>query len=395
MTKRSRWITRRGSVSCYTFGMDLKSEVAGLLHQLGFELVGFTRPDPPLHLDTYLGWVDAGRHAGMAYLASPRALQRRANPAEILTDVRTIAVVGLRYSRPAQEPPPPQAGRVAAYAAGPDYHEVIPPRLEQAARLLQSRLDRPVAWRVYTDTGPILERDYAMAAGLGWIGKNTCLISPKHGSYFLLGELLLDVELEPDPPFLSDYCGSCRRCIEACPTGCIREDRTLESARCISYLTIENKGAIPAELRPQMGDWIFGCDVCQAVCPWNLRFAAPRGDPELDPSTQPPSEPLHGELQLSPQDFNRKFKRSPILRARRRGYLRNIAVVLGNRRDPAALSALCDCLLNEPEALVRAHAAWALGQFAAPRAVENLKKALENESDPDVVGEIRAALHFD
>ena len=294
-------------------------------------------------------------------------------------------------------PPPnradqPLAARVAAYALGADYHDIIPPRLEQAARLIQERIGLASAWRAFTDTGPILERDYAMAAGLGWIGKNTCLISPKNGSYFLLGELFLDYDIEPDAPFEADYCGSCRRCIEACPTDCIQENRTLDSSRCISYLTIENKGEIPLDLRPQVDNWIFGCDICQQVCPWNIRFSAPTGDPDLAPRAEPPDPQLYKELRLTPQEFNRKYKSSPIQRARRRGYLRNIAVALGNRRDLEAIPDLCTCLLNENEPLVRAHAAWALGQYAHPDAANALQRALRTETDPTVLAEIRAAL---
>jgi len=370
--------------------MHIKAELAELLHRQGFELVGFARPEPPLHLEVFFGWVEAGRHAGMAYLATERAIRRRADPKEILPEARTIVVVGLRYPQPPAAEP--DAGRIAAYALGRDYHEIIPPRLEHAAQILQERLGIDARWRAYTDTGPILERDYAMAAGLGWIGKNTCLISPQHGSYFLLGELFLDLELEPDPPFHSDQCGTCTRCIQACPTGCILPDRTLDSARCISYLTIENKGEIPVVLRPKLGEWIFGCDICQQVCPWNLRFAAQTGDPDLEPLDTDANTPLHAELRLSPQEFNRKFKGRPVLRARRRGYLRNVAVALGNTRDPAAIPDLRECLLHEAEPLVRAHAAWALGQFALPETYKALLEAQQLERDPRVLAEIQAAL---
>ena len=376
---------------------EIKAELVDLLHHQGFELVGFSRPEPPIHLATYLDWIASGRHAGMAYLATERALHRRANPAEILPEVRTIVVVGLRYATPIRRDDPGEnaiQGRVAAYALGRDYHEVIPPRLEQAAQVMQERMGITAQWRAYTDTGPILERDYAMAAGLGWIGKNTCLISPQHGSYFLLGELFLDIQLEPDPPFASDQCGTCTRCIQACPTDCILPDRTLDSARCISYLTIENKGEIPLDLRPKLGEWIFGCDICQQVCPWNLRFAAPNGDPTLEPLDADLSLPLHAELRLSPQEFNRKFKGRAVLRARRRGYLRNGAVSLGNAHDPAALPDLRECLLHEAEPLVRAHAAWALGQFDQDEARSALAGALEVEQDPGVLAEIRRALHL-
>jgi epoxyqueuosine reductase len=281
---------------------------------------------------------------------------------------------------------------VAAYAWGDDYHAVIPPRLEQLAEFIERETGRPVPHRAYTDTGPLLERDLAQRAGLGWIGKNTCLIHPRLGSCFFLAELLLAIELEPDPPFLADRCGSCTRCLQACPTGCILPDRTLDAARCISYLTIELKGAVPPELRPQLGDWVFGCDVCQQVCPWNERFAQASDLQEFDPRPGVPAPDLIEELRLSQEDFSRKFRRSPLKRARRRGYLRNLAVALGNSADPFAVPALARALEDEAEPLVRAHAAWALGQIGGPQALAALEQASHAESDPQVLAEIRAAL---
>jgi epoxyqueuosine reductase len=283
-------------------------------------------------------------------------------------------------------------GRVAAYAWGDDYHEVIPPRLKELVQILEKILGRAVHSHAYTDTGPILEHDFAQTAGLGWTGKNTCLISPQKGSFFLLGETFLDVEIEPAEPMTTDHCGTCRRCIEACPTEAIREDRTINSVRCISYQTIENKGPIPPELRPKMGDWVFGCDICQMVCPWNLRFSTPEGHPALAPRLDIPRPVLRNELKLSPQQFNRKFRHSPVRRAKRRGYLRNVAVALGNRADPATIPGLSQALQNEPEPLVRGHAAWALGRFKHSVARAALDKALKQETDAGVVGEIRSAL---
>lgn len=373
----------------------LKSRLVETLHQVGFELVGFCRAAPPPHMDVYTRWVEHGLHAGMAYLAAQRALDRRADPAQILPGVRTILVVGMRYANPANQPEKTSAGphgRVTAYACSADYHEVIVPLLEQAAAQIGEWLGRPAAWRAYTDTGPILERDAASMAGLGWIGKNTCLISPQHGSYFLLGELLLDVEIDPDPPFTSDQCGTCRRCIEACPTQCIRDDRTLDAGRCISYLTIENKGAIPRDLRPLMGDWVFGCDVCQQVCPWNIHFATGDGSPNLAPRLDLARPLLMEEFELTSTAFNQKFKGTPLLRAKRRGYLRNAAVALGNSGDLRSVTALKKCLQNEPEALVRAHAAWALGQIGGEEAHSALHESQASETNPDVLDEIDIAL---
>jgi epoxyqueuosine reductase len=280
-------------------------------------------------------------------------------------------------------------GRVAAYAWGDDYHKVIPPRLKKLVEFLETEVGRSVPNRWYTDTGPILERELAQRAGLGWIGKNTMLINPRRGSYFLLAEILLGVELVFDEAITTDHCGSCRRCIEACPTNCILEDRTLDAKRCISYLTIEHKGVINEDLRLQMGDWVFGCDVCQVVCPWNERFAHSQGAPKLSASNSSPL--LKEELKLSASEFNRMVKSRPITRAKRRGYLRNLAIAAGNTKSAKAIPALTQCL-SDDEALVRGHAAWALGQISGADARAVLEHAQMRESDPWVQEEIRAAI---
>ncbi len=362
---------------------------------LGFDLVGITTPDPPAHFDLYRRWIAAGYHADMHYLATERALERRADPRRILPECESIVVLAVRYPAPPEAVPPhPQGhprGRVAAYAWGDDYHEVLKPRLRALVRFVEEQVGRPVPNRYYTDTGPILERELAQRAGLGWIGKNGNLIHPRRGSYYLLAEILLGLALPPDPPFATDHCGSCTRCIEACPTQCILPDRTVDARRCISYLTIENKGAIPEGLRPQMGAWVFGCDVCQMVCPWNQRFATPQGDPAFAARPEVPFPDLLAEMRLTPEDFRRKFKGSPVKRAKRRGYLRNVAVALGNAGDPRAVPVLADAL-HDPEPLVREHAAWALARLGGPDARQALEAARARETDPQVRTALTRAL---
>ncbi len=351
--------------------MSLEARIKAEARRLGFALVGITSPEPPPHYTAYTQWVSQGHHAGMAYLARPDAMARRADPRRILPECQSILVLGMRYQPPAGadgDNATPQ-GRVASYAWGQDYHDVIPPRLRALAAFIEAEAGHPVPHRWYTDTGPILERDLAQRAGLGWIGKNTCLIAPGQGSYFFLAEILLGLPLQPDPPFRADHCGTCTRCIEACPTQCILPNRTLDAGRCISYLTIENKGEIPEDLRPLIGNWIFGCDVCQMVCPWNRRFAAPAPEPAFAPREGVPAPDLVAELRLSPQEFNRKFKGSPVKRAKRRGYLRNVAVALGNSHSPAARQAL-RAALEDPEPLVREHARWALRHQTGDRGRE-------------------------
>ncbi len=336
--------------------IDLKERIKEKSSQLGFILAGVTTPDPPPHLSTFEHWLAQGRHGTMEYLASERSRIRRADPRQILPECKSILVLATPYnsSRPMGEELGVR-GNIASYAWGEDYHDVLPARMQELVQFIEEQIGKPVKSRWYTDTGPILERDLAQRAGIGWIGKNTCLIHPKHGSYFLLSEIFLDLTLEPDPPFVTDHCGTCTRCIDACPTDCILPDRTINAARCISYLTIELKEEIPPELRDRIGDWVFGCDICQRVCPWN-RFAT-EGDPAF--AETKPVQPLQEELSSSAQEFNQRFKGSPIKRAKRRGYLRNIAVVLGNTGDIHALPVLQDAL-NHEEPLVREHARWAI-----------------------------------
>ncbi|RME89824.1 MAG: tRNA epoxyqueuosine(34) reductase QueG, partial [Anaerolineae bacterium] len=293
---------------------SLKEEILAEAHRLGFALAGVTTPDPPPHITTFERWLEANRHGDMAYLAEARARARRADPRRILPECRSILVLAISYPNPLTAPQPqgqPPHGRVAAYAWGEDYHLVLPERLKSLVAFIEHRIGHPVPNRWYTDTGPILERDLAQRAGLGWIGKNTCLIHPRIGSYFFLAEVLLGIELEPDPPFHADRCGRCTRCIEACPTQAILPDRTLDARRCISYLTIERKTEIPTDLRSLLGEWVFGCDICQMVCPWN-RFAPPQGDAAFAPRPGVPRPSLIEELALTPESFNRKFRHSPL-----------------------------------------------------------------------------------
>lgn len=372
----------------------LTEAVKAEARRLGFELVGVTSPDPPENYPVFDRWLEQGRHGEMSYLARETSRYRRADPRQVLPECLAILVLGMRYAAPQpdltdDEPDVNPAGRVAAYAWGADYHDIMLPRLRALASFIEDKVGHPFPHKAYTDTGPILERDLAQRAGLGWIGKNTCLIHPRHGSYFLLAEILLGVELAPDQPFEPDHCGTCRRCLDACPTQCILPDRTLDARRCISYLTIEQKGAISHDLRTMIGDWIFGCDICQQVCPWNLRFAKAEGDPELAPRPGLPRPDLENELLLTPQEFNRKFRSSPVQRARRRGYLRNVATALGNIGAASSILRLAAILAGEPEPLVRAQAAWALGQLGGKVA---LLEALERETDQAVMSEIKLAL---
>jgi epoxyqueuosine reductase len=339
---------------------DLKENIKNKSRQLGFILAGVTTPDPPPHYSTFERWLAQGHHGTMDYLATERSRARRADPRQIMPECKSILVLATPYPSPGgrgmseRQGEAETTGRIASYAWSKDYHDVLPARMQELVQFIEAQVGYPVKNRWYTDTGPLLERDLAQRAGIGWIGKNTCLINPKLGSFFLLSEILLDLALEPDLPLVTDHCGTCTRCIEACPTDCILPERTIDATRCISYLTIELKDNIPVELRARMGNWVFGCDICQAVCPWN-RFSE-EGDPAFGERSS--AQPLPEELSLTPQEFNQRFKGTPVKRARRRGYLRNVAVALGNTGDMHALPVL-QSALNDEEPLVREHAQWA------------------------------------
>lgn len=340
----------------------LKQAVKQKARQLGFILAGVTSPEPPANYRIFEEWLERGHHGTMDYLASERSRNRRADPKQILPECKSILVLAIPYTPISQNTVNGQSSTVsiAAYALGDDYHEVIPPRLKQIVEFIEEQVGRKIPSRCYTDTGPLLERELAQRAGLGWIGKNSMLIHPKAGSTFLLAEILLGIELEPDDPFPADHCGACTRCLDACPTQCILPDRTLDSRRCISYLTIENKDEIPEALREQAGGWAFGCDICQQVCPWN-RFSLP-ADPALQPSVPLPVR--ISDLLLSSVEFNQRFKRSPIKRAKRRGYLRNLAVATGNIGGEDDRPILEQAAKDE-EPLVREHAKWAIQKIAS------------------------------
>jgi epoxyqueuosine reductase len=333
--------------------VTLKQSIKEKARQLGFILAGVTSSEPPPHYSTFESWLNTSMHGTMDYLASERSRARRADPKQILPECKSILVLALPYSSFQVLHSP---FRVASYAHGDDYHDIIPSRLKAIVEFIEEQVGHPVPNRYYTDTGPVLERDLAQRAGLGWIGKNTLLINPKMGSAFFLAEILLGIELEPDEALITDHCGTCTRCLSACPTQCILPNRTLDARRCISYLTIELKEDIPIELRPLMKDWIFGCDICQQVCPWN-RFSS-----QADPAFQPkiPLPVLTSDLTLTSVEFNQRFKKSPIKRTKRRGYLRNLAVAIGNngnKSDIPVLEQSMDTMQDEP--MIKEHLNWA------------------------------------
>jgi len=370
-------------------------ELRRRLTALGFDEVRVAAATGPLP-DPLPAWLAAGRHADLHWLE--RTAGKRLNPDLVLPGVRSILLLGVNYWSPRPDPAPgaPAAPCWARYALYEDYHDTIQPALVAAGRLLEDLYGaHPTDYRYYVDTGPILERSWAARAGLGFIGKNAMLISRRHGNWLLLAAILTRVELAADPPPapapparpVGTWCGKCTRCFEACPTAAFAAPGVLDARRCISYQTIENRGLIPRELRAGIGRRIFGCDLCLEVCPWN-RFARAGRRTLLAARTDFAGLSLAVFLTLTPERFARFFRRTPIKRLQLPGLLRNACVVAGNSRDPTLLPLLVPLATAHPNALVRAHAVWAIRQLGgrAP-----LAAARAREADPSVLAEYDAA----
>ena len=358
----------------------------------GFGLFGVTPADPLAGAAFYARWVALGFAGRMSWLE--RNLEARADPRQRVPGARSVICLGMHYDPPAaaDEPEPAPGrplGRIARYARGDDYHHLIERRLKGLWEALRVRAGGGEGrWSV--DTAPVLERELAARAGLGWWGKNTCLINRGAGSYFFLAEIVTTLDLTVDEPEV-DHCGSCTLCLEACPTGAFPEPYVLDARRCISYLTIELKEAIPRDLRDGVGDWVLGCDICQEVCPWNRRAPA-TGEEAFQPRPGLDPVDLVELLGMDRDAFNERFRRNPAKRPKRRGMLRNAAVSLGNAGDRRVVPHLARALAREEEPLVRAHVAWALGRLGGDEARQALDEAREREIDAEVLEEIEAAL---
>jgi epoxyqueuosine reductase len=337
-------------------------------YRLGFDQVGIAPATPPPSYPHFVDWLDAGHAAGMSYME--RHASTRSDPESLLPGVRSVVAVSLVYGHPEPNPPRPTQAKIARYAQGADYHQVLWRRLESLLAWLREECPM-VQGRAIADTAPLLERDFAQRAGLGWFGKNTMLIDRQLGSFTVLGFLLVDLELEPDTSLERGYCGTCTRCLDACPTSAFVGPYELDSRRCLSYWTIEHKGPIADEFADRLGDWVFGCDVCQDVCPWNRKAAAGR-DPELSPRSEWTNPDLIAWLKSDPDEFRRSIRGTALSRAKRSGLLRNAALILGARREPAAVPVLIE-RLEDPDPLVRESAAGALDRIGTPEAIAALK----------------------
>jgi epoxyqueuosine reductase len=324
--------------------------------EAGFDLVGIARADAPPALAFFAEWVARGHAGEMGYLTTQVA--KRSDLRNAFPWARSLIVTALQYDtpHPYSTEAPADRGWISRYAWGDDYHDVMKAMLDGVMARLQAEVG-PFTSRVYVDTGPVGERAYAAAAGIGAWGKNTCLLHPEHGSWFFLGEAVTDLDLPADAP-RTDMCGSCTACLEACPTDALPAPYVLDATRCISYLTIEVKGAVPEEGREAMGRHVFGCDICQDVCPWN-RKRRRRGGAAFEPRPglfAPTLEELAG---LDEEAFRERFRRSPLKRAKRRGLLRSVAIALGNSGDPGKRGVL-EKLAHDADPVVSEHARWAL-----------------------------------
>ena len=362
----------------------IKAEAA----RLGFELSGIAPAVTPAGISQFASWLAAGYAGEMDYL--PRREAAYGHPRSILDGVRSVIMLGLNYRTREPAAPSPGAALVSRYAWGTvDYHDLIRNKLTQLAAFLET-LVPDCRTRGVVDTAPLLERDFARLAGLGWFGKNTLLLNKRMGSWFFLAALLVDVELEYDDAHEASHCGTCTRCLDACPTDAFVAPYVLDARRCISYLTIEHRGPIPEELREPSGNWLFGCDVCQDVCPWNHKA------PETTEAAFQPRDDLRPIealelLSLDESAFRNRFRKTPLARPKRAGLLRNAAIVLGNSGDRRAVPALA-AAISDHEPVIRSAAAWALGRLGGTAACESLARRLEIEDAPAVQAELRTAL---
>jgi len=359
--------------------------------EMGFDLVGITSDSNfQEEKQIALNRLQNGLMGGMPWYNENRII-RGSDPHKLLPNAHSIISVAISYfTEQPLNPSHTPKGKISRYAWGYDYHKVVENRLQSFIQGLSEKLGIEVDSKIYVDTGPLQDRAVAQRSGIGWYGKNTNILTSSHGSWVFLAEVITNLQLEPDVPS-KKTCGACTICLDKCPTGAIIAPYVLDNERCISYLTIENRGSIPRSLRGLVGDWIFGCDICQDVCPVNRKAQA---------TTEPAFRPgEHGYnsieliplLSLSLQEFNERFRNSPIYRAKRSGFLRNVCVALGNIGDPKALPALFNSLRDE-DSLIRGHAAWAIGQIGGEAALNALSESANRETDQTVLQEISLAI---
>lgn len=363
---------------------SLKSES----NRLGFDLVGACPAVTPNGFDQFIQWIEAGYHGEMLYLEDRKSAYQ--HPKHVLPEVQSLLMLGMSYNTDQPKTTTPGQGRIASYASGTaDYHDLIHKRLKELKKFAIS-LDETMFVRGVVDTAPLLEREFAELAGLGWRAKNSLLINKSAGSWFFLAALLVSRELEYDTPMETGHCGTCTACLTSCPTDAFIGPGVLDATRCVSYLTIEHRSQVPLELRSGMDDWILGCDVCQDVCPWN-RKATKSMEPAFNPIDELNPLELRPLFSLTDDEFRKRFRKTPLWRPKRRGILRNAAIVLGNHPDDQNIEAL-SMGLQDDEELVRGASAWALGQHSNESALAFLRARQKTESSNEVLDEIKRAI---
>lgn len=373
----------------WTIEVELTAAIKARARVVGFDLVGICPAVSPHGITHLREWLKAGHAGAMSYL--PDRAEAYEHPSSVLNGVRSVIMLAVQYRTEEPRRAADGQGRVSRYAWGLDYHDVLWAKMRQLADFIR-QAEPSAKVRGVVDTAPLLEREFAMLAGLGWIGKNTMLLNKKLGSWFFLAAVLTDLQLEYDVPFRADHCRTCRACLDACPTDAFVAPYVLNARRCISYLTIELKEAIPIELRSNMGDWVFGCDICQEVCPWNRR--APLSEfSEFQPLPGMNSIGLGELFTLDDESFRQLLRGSPLQRPKRAGLLRNAAIVLGNQPTNENVKAL-ELGVRDISPIVRGAAAWSLGKHDPSRAAPILQTQLQVETDHHVRDEILATLRF-
>jgi epoxyqueuosine reductase len=365
---------------------ELRDFIKARAASLGFCLCGFTDNSPLEYFSRYQAWIHKKYHGSMAYMASERHMLLRSDPRRLRPWVKSIVVVAWPYTlTPAEFPEP--AGWIAGYVGSQDYHLLLPEKLNELINDLRQFSGTPLQAEAFTDSSPILERELAVRAGLGWIGRNSCLISTRYGSAFLLAEVFLDIELPVDAPYTEYHCGTCQRCRLACPTNCIQLDCTIDARNCISALTIENKSLLTAEQAQNIGNHLFGCDTCQLVCPWNRSAFSTASD---GCALSIPN--MLAELSITEEQFKQKYAGTPILRTKRRGWIRNICSVLSNLKIQEAFVPLTKVLFEDQDPICRIAAAVSLVSLDRDQAESLIRSVLKQEQDSLVIQELNSLL---
>ncbi len=377
---------------------DISSLIKAEASSLGFSFISTARISQSPHFPQFMDWLSSGYSGEMEYLSRERTIKSRENPASIMRNVKSMLVFGLVYQPLTAAPPEFSTssrpyGIIASYAAHQDYHHVLKNKAHTLMDRISGICGKAIEFRVFVDSTPLMEKDSAYMAGAGWIGKNSLLITPENGSYQLIGCILSDLDLPFQEPFQQDLCGTCRQCIQTCPTECITAYHSIDASRCIAYLTIEHKGIIPRELRPKMGQWIFGCDICQNACPINkkVRPLQTNSDSSLTIEINPVID-LMQEFELRREEFQEKYQDTPVMRLSLERFRRNLIIAMGNSRSTNCIPLLCKVIFEETNPVLRVHAVWALGRINTLESCQIIRKILGQEKDEKVLEEIQLTL---